>query len=62
MQVFLTDHETGERYGVKRGTVWRWYNKGRFPAPVKLSPGCTRWRLADLKVWEAEKAEQRPST
>jgi predicted DNA-binding transcriptional regulator AlpA len=24
---------------------------GRLPAPVRLSPGCVRWRLADLHDW-----------
>jgi prophage regulatory protein len=57
-QIFLTDHKAGERYGVNRGTVWRWFNQGNFPAPVKLSPGCTRWRLSDLEAWENLKAKQ----
>ncbi|MFO0804351.1 MAG: hypothetical protein U0791_14660 [Gemmataceae bacterium] len=26
---------------------------GRLPAPVRLSPGCVRWRLADLDAWAA---------
>ncbi len=55
--LFLTDLQTGQRYGVGRGTVWRWFNQGNFPAPVKLSPGCTRWRLSDLEAWENQKAE-----
>lgn len=24
---------------------------GRLPAPVRLSPGCVRWRLAELRAW-----------
>lgn len=24
---------------------------GRLPAPVRLSPGCVRWRHAELKDW-----------
>jgi predicted DNA-binding transcriptional regulator AlpA len=24
---------------------------GRLPAPVRLSPGCVRWRLAELRDW-----------
>lgn len=24
---------------------------GRLPAPVRLSPGCVRWRLAELHAW-----------
>ncbi|QDU23381.1 helix-turn-helix transcriptional regulator [Urbifossiella limnaea] len=24
---------------------------GRIPAPVRLSPGCVRWRLSELRAW-----------
>lgn len=51
--VFLTDKQAASRYGISRPTIWRWVNEGRFPAPVKLGPGITRWRLADLLQWEA---------
>lgn len=56
-QIYLSDNQSGERYGVGRCTVWRWYKEGNFPKPIKLSPGCTRWRLSDLEKWEAEKAK-----
>ena len=26
---------------------------GRIPAPVRLSPGCVRWRLSELRAWVA---------
>jgi prophage regulatory protein len=29
-----------------------------FPKPVKLSPGCTRWRLSELEAWETAQNEQ----
>ena len=48
------DLQLADRYGVSRATVWRWVQRGKFPKPVKLSPGCTRWRLADVEAWEAE--------
>ena len=51
-QLFFSDKQTGARYGVGRGTVWKWVKDGAFPRPVKLSPGCTRWRLDDLLKWE----------
>lgn len=54
-QHFLTDKTTARRYGISRPTLWRWVGNGAFPAPVKLSPGCTRWQLSDLEAWEAEK-------
>ena len=54
---FLPVKIVAERYGVSVETVWRWSRADQgFPKPVSLSPGCTRWRLADLEDWEAAKA------
>lgn len=55
---YLRDTDLATRYGVSRTTVWRWQRE-RFdmPRPMRLSPGCTRWRLSELEAWEATKAE-----
>ncbi|MCZ8548755.1 AlpA family phage regulatory protein [Mesorhizobium qingshengii] len=54
---YLTDRQTGARYGVCRAAIWRWIqNDANFPKPIRLSPGCSRWRLSDLEAWEAAKA------
>jgi prophage regulatory protein len=51
---YLSDRQVGERYSVSRQTAWTWLKRDEtFPKPVSLSPGCTRWRLADLEQWEA---------
>lgn len=56
--LYLSDRQTGERYGVTRATPWRWLKADpTFPKPFKLSPGCVRWRLADLEAWEAARSE-----
>lgn len=56
VSAYLTDINTGERYRVSRQTIWRWVaTDPTFPPPVKLSPGCTRWKLSDLMAWEAAK-------
>lgn len=52
---FLTDKETAARYRVSPSTVWRWVQAGAFPNPVKLGPGCTRWRLVDLETFETSR-------
>lgn len=52
---YLSDRQVAERFSVSRVTVWRWVERGRFPSPVKLSPGCTRWRLSDVEMWEQER-------
>jgi prophage regulatory protein len=54
--LYLTDRQVAARYQVHRTTLWRWLKTDpSFPRPVTLSPGCTRWRLADLEAWEALK-------
>ena len=52
---YLSDRQLAERYGVHRVTPWKWVERGAFPRPVKLTPGCTRWRLADVEAWEKER-------
>ncbi len=37
--------------GVSPATWHRMVSAGRTPAPVKLSAGCVRWRVADLHSW-----------
>jgi prophage regulatory protein len=54
MQLYLTDTQLAERYDVSRATIWRWVSKGILPKPVKLSPGCTRWRKDDIERRDAE--------
>jgi prophage regulatory protein len=34
-----------------RTTLWRRIKDGTFPAPVKLSPGCTAWRVEEVRAW-----------
>ena len=52
---FLDINAVARRYDVKRATVWAWMSQGRFPQPMRLTPGCSRWSIKDLKVWEDEK-------
>jgi prophage regulatory protein len=53
---YLSDRQTAGRYSVSRPTIWRWVSEGNFPKPVKLSPGCTRWKISELEKWESEQA------
>ena len=55
-QTYLSDSKLAERYSSSRATIWRWVAQGKYPKPVKLSPGCTRWRLSDVIEWEREVA------
>lgn len=36
-------------------TIWNWVKRGEFPAPIKLSPSVTVWRLSDVQAWMQEK-------
>ncbi|MEB6681145.1 helix-turn-helix transcriptional regulator [Acinetobacter lwoffii] len=41
--------------GVSDKTIWNWVKRGEFPAPVKLSPTVTVWRLSDVQAWMKKK-------
>jgi prophage regulatory protein len=32
-------------------TVWRLCRIGKFPRPIKVSPGITAWRVADIRKY-----------
>ena len=57
-ETYLSDRQLGARYNVHYLTPRRWAKDDpTFPKPVKLSPGCTRWRLSDLEAWEQAQSE-----
>lgn len=40
--------------GIAPATVWRWVLSKRLPAPHKLSPGVTAWKVGDLRRAEVD--------
>ncbi|WP_046080097.1 helix-turn-helix transcriptional regulator [Halomonas sp. HG01] len=52
---YLTVKQLATRYSASVPTIWRWARETDFPKPIKLTSNCTRWRLADLEKWEAER-------
>lgn len=44
------------RYAMSTATWWRLVSAGHAPAPIKLGPGVTAWRLSDLEAWEQKQA------
>ncbi|MBZ0330425.1 AlpA family transcriptional regulator [Halomonas sp. ANAO-440] len=62
-QPLLADKGVAERYGVHPSTIWRWSRgsqksrEGVFPKPIKVGPGCARWRLSDLLEYEQKSVE-----
>ena len=58
--MYTTDKQLAARFGVSRPTIWRWAKiDPDFPKPVTLSPGCTRWRVAEIEAFERARAAQR---
>ena len=56
-EIYLSDTQVAARYRVHRGTIRRWERTDpNFPKSIKLSAGCTRWKLAELLTWEGTKA------
>lgn len=51
---FLTVEQVAKRYGVSTDSIWRWKRNGDLPAPVRVGPNCTRWRLSDLIEHESQ--------
>ncbi len=44
-QRYLSDRQVGERFNVSRKTIWKWVKQREgFPAPLRVSPGTTRWQ------------------
>ena len=45
--------------GIKKSEIWRRVKAGRFPAPVKLGPRCTRWNLVEVEDWARQRLAER---
>ena len=55
--IYLSDRQIGARFNVHHLTPRRWLKTDpTFPKPIRLTPGCTRWKLSDIEAWEASKA------
>lgn len=43
-----------EMTGLCRSTVYSLVAAGRFPAPLKLTPRSSAWRLSEIESWASE--------
>ena len=59
--VMLRRGEVERRLGVSRSWIYAAMDRGEFPRPIKIGPQAVRWRIADLKQWEASRPEADPS-
>ncbi len=54
--MYLADKDLANRLAISRQTIWRLVKADpKFPKPVKLSAGCTRWQLSEVEAWAAQK-------
>lgn len=49
---YLTDKQLADRWSVSRDTIWRWKRAGLIPAPIKIGPNTTRWKLEEIEDHE----------
>lgn len=47
----LSPRQISQRLGLSKTTIWRLQRAGKFPAPVRLSPGRVGWRESVIDGW-----------
>ena len=53
---FLRQSQVLSFIPISRSTLWRRVTTGTFPAPLKLSPRVTVWRVEDVRRWIQEQS------
>jgi predicted DNA-binding transcriptional regulator AlpA len=54
--------EVERETGLSRSTIYQRVKDGTFPAPLKIGPGSTGWRVAEIEAFLASPAEYRAGT
>lgn len=54
---FVTREWVKIRYAISNSTLHLWQNDGYFPKSVKLGPRAVRFRVEDLRAFEAKLAD-----
>ena len=57
--LLLSARDVAALLGVSLRTVRAMDSSGRIPEPIRLSPGCVRWRHAEVCDWAAAGAPDR---
>jgi prophage regulatory protein len=59
----LRINDVAEKTGLAESSIWRLAQRGLFPRPFKLSPGCTAWYEHEVDEWlDAKAADREPGT
>lgn len=48
VSLFLSVEQVASRYDVSTDSIRRWVRDKKFPAPVRVEAGTTRWRRTDI--------------
>ncbi len=48
---FLRKPAVFDRVGLSDTTVWRLARAGKFPKPIRISPGAVAWLESDIDDW-----------
>ena len=51
MDRLLTLKEVERHVGLKRSTIYERMRAGKFPLPLKISPGAVRWLQSEIENW-----------
>ncbi len=54
---FVTPHWVKKRYSISKSTLYAWIARNYLPAPVKIGPRAVRFRVEDLRAFEAKLTE-----
>jgi len=49
--VYCTRKEVARTLGVHPSTIYRWAKADRFPAPIRLGPNRTVWKVSEVLEW-----------
>ena len=50
---YVTAQAVKQRYAISNSTLYKWITDQRLPAPVKIGARAVRFRVEDLRAFEA---------
>ncbi|QRN55305.1 helix-turn-helix transcriptional regulator [Dyella caseinilytica] len=53
---YVSANEAARILSISRSTWWSWCQLNKAPKAIHLSPGCTRWRYADVLAFAESQA------
>ncbi|WP_207264791.1 AlpA family phage regulatory protein [Desulfovibrio sp. Huiquan2017] len=55
---FLRAKQVLQFIPVSKATLWRWVQRGQFPAPTKLAERTTAWSAESVREWMKERTQE----